>query len=323
MDYKAKFNLWCEQCKQNEKILAELNSMDEKMIKDAFYCDLSFGTGGLRGIIGAGTNRMNIYTVAKATQGLSYYLINLYGKEASVSIGYDSRINSYLFAQTTASVFSANGIHVYMWPTLTPVPTVSFATRYLNTSAGIMITASHNPSKYNGYKVYDNDGCQITNKTATNITNIINTIDPFNDVQIIDFDLAISKGMIEYISDDVMNSFISAVKLQSVLFGDEINRDVSIVYSPLNGTGFVPVTRVLNEAGFKNIHLVQEQCLPDGNFPTCPYPNPEIKEALSLGLSYCKHYNAELLLATDPDCDRIGIAVKDRNEEYVLLSGNE
>lgn len=308
----------------NEKDLSEeLKKMDETGIEDAFYRNLSFGTGGLRGTIGAGTNRMNIYTVAKATQGLADYLVRTYGQQASVSIGYDSRLKSDLFAHTAASVFAANGVAVYLWPRLNPVPTVSFATRYLHTSAGVMITASHNPSKYNGYKVYGADGCQITTEAAAEILADIEKLDIFSDVKKIDFEDAVKSGKIQYISDDVLTAFIEEVKGQSVLFGEEVNKDVAIVYSPLNGTGYIPVTRTLQEMGYTNITLVEEQRLPDGNFPTCPYPNPEIKEAMALGMEYAVKHNADLLLATDPDCDRVGIAVKDKNEEYVLLSGNE
>lgn len=307
----------------NKDILNELKSMEGAQIEDAFYRDLEFGTGGLRGVIGAGTNRMNIYTVAKATQGLSNYLLNKYGDSASVVVGYDSRIKSDLFAKTTASVFAANGIKVYLWSTLNPVPTVSFATRYLRASAGVMITASHNPAKYNGYKVYGADGCQITAEAATEIYSKIEKIDIFKDINFGDFDIALGDNKIEYISDNVLTAYIETVKKESVLFGDKVNKEVAIVYSPLNGSGYIPVTRALTEMGYTNITVVEEQRLPDGNFPTCPYPNPEIKEAMQLGIEYAKEYNADLLLATDPDCDRVGIAVKNENGEYILLSGNE
>lgn len=301
----------------------ELKQMDEADIEDAFYRNLAFGTGGLRGTIGAGTNRMNVYTVAKASQGLADYLVRTYGQTASVTIGYDSRLKSDVFAQTAAAVFAANGVAVHLWPRLNPVPTVSFATRYLQTSAGVMITASHNPSKYNGYKVYGNDGCQITTEAAAEILADIEKLDLFTDVKKTDFEDSLQCGKIQYISDEVLTAFIAEVKGQSVLFGEEVNKDVAIVYSPLNGTGYLPVTRTLQEMGYTNITLVEEQRLPDGNFPTCPYPNPEIKEAMKLGMEYAVKHNADLLLATDPDCDRVGIAVKDKNGEYVLLSGNE
>lgn len=212
---------------------------------------------------------------------------------------------------------------MYLWPRLTPVPTVSFATRHLHTCAGVMITASHNPSKYNGYKVYGSDGCQITTEAAAEILADIEKLDMFADVKKMDFEDAVCCGKIQYISDDVLNAFMEEVKGQSVLFGEEVKKDVAIVYSPLNGTGYVPVTKTLQEMGYTNITLVEEQRLPDGNFPTCPYPNPEVKEAMKLGMEYAAKHNADLLLATDPDCDRVGIAVKDRDGEYVLLSANE
>ena len=319
MNYKAEYDRWLE--KADDELRIELNTMDDAAIEDAFYRDLAFGTGGLRGTIGAGTNRMNVHVVGKASQGLSRYLLDE-GNSPSVVIGYDSRIKSDVFARTAASVFAVNGIRVWIWPELTPVPTVSFAVRELKASAGVMITASHNPSKYNGYKVYGQDGCQITTESAKDILAHINALDIFTDVKTMDFDKAVEQGLIRYIDPSVMDHFIEAVKSQSVLFGDKINRDVAIVYTPLNGTGLKPVTRVLEESGFTNITVVEEQKLPDGSFPTCPYPNPEIREAMELGLQYCKKTGADLLLATDPDADRCGIAVRD-GDDYRLLSGNE
>lgn len=321
-DYQFEFECWLKNAKDEDN-LKELNKMDASQKEDAFYRDLEFGTGGLRGVIGAGTNRINVYTVAKASKGLAEYLLKKYGESASVVVGYDSRIKSDIFAKTTASVFAANGIKVYLWSTLNPVPTVSFATRYLKASAGVMITASHNPAKYNGYKVYGADGCQITTEAAAEIYSQIEKIDIFKDINFGDFDTSLEEGKVEYISDDVLTAYIEKVKEQSVLFGDEVNRDVAIVYSPLNGAGYIPVTRALTEMGYSNVTVVEEQRLPDGNFPTCPYPNPEIKEAMQLGIEYAKKQNADLLLATDPDCDRVGIAVKNENGEFVLLSGNE
>lgn len=317
MNYKREYNTWLENVR-DEELLEKLRSMTEEQQEDAFYRNLAFGTGGLRGTIGAGTNRMNVHVVGKASQGLANYL----GAGASVVIGYDSRIKSDVFAKVASSVFAANNITVHLWPELNPVPTVSFAIRYLHASAGVMITASHNPSKYNGYKVYGSDGCQITTEAAKEILDQINATDIFADVKSTDFDVAVSEGKIQYIDSSVLTAFIEEVKTQSVLFGDEINRDVAIVYSPLNGTGLKPVTRVLEESGFTNITVVEEQKDPDGNFPTCPYPNPEIREAMELGLEYCRKNGADLLLATDPDCDRCGIAVKN-GEEYKLLTGNE
>lgn len=319
MDYKAEYNRWLE--KANEELKTELRAMDEAAIEDAFYRNLAFGTGGLRGTIGAGTNRMNVHVVAKASQGLANYLLST-TESPSVVIGYDSRIKSDVFAKTAAGVFAANGLKVHIWPELLPVPTVSFAVRYLHASAGVMITASHNPSKYNGYKVYGPDGCQITTEAAKVILAQIDALDIFADVKTSDFEGGLKNGAIDYIDPTVLDAFIAEVKRQSVLFGDEINRDVAIVYSPLNGTGLKPVTRALSESGFTNITVVEEQRNPDGNFPTCPYPNPEIREAMELGLQYASRLNADLLLATDPDCDRCGIAVKGE-EGYQLLTGNE
>lgn len=322
MNYKDEYSRWLANVKDAE-ILEALKAMDETQAEDAFYRNLAFGTGGLRGTIGAGTNRMNIYTVGKASQGLADYLVKTYGEKASVAIGYDSRIKSDVFAKMAASVFAANGVKVNLWPRLNPVPTVSFATRYLGTSAGVMVTASHNPSKYNGYKVYGDDGCQITTEAAAEVLNEIEKLDIFADVKTVDYEEAVENGVISYISDDVLTAFIEKVKNQSVLFGDEVNKDVAIVYSPLNGTGYIPVTCTLKEMGYTNITLVEEQRLPNGHFPTCPYPNPEIKEAMDLGMDYAVKNNADLLLATDPDCDRVGIAVKDAAGDYQLLSGNQ
>ncbi len=318
------YEFWVKYATEDEDVAVQLKEIagDEEQIEDAFYRNLSFGTGGLRGVIGAGTNRMNIYTVAKASQGLADYLKKNF-EEPSVAIGYDSRIKSDVFAKVAAGVFAANEVNVHIWPVLMPVPMLSFATRYLGTSAGIMITASHNPAKYNGYKVYGSDGCQITTEAAAEILEEIEKLDIFKDVRKRDFEQGVNEGVISYISDEVYTAFVEEVKKQSVLFGDEVNKDVAIVYSPLNGTGLRPVTRTLKEMGYTNIQIVKEQEEPDGHFPTCPYPNPEIKEAMALGMEYAKKYQADLLLATDPDCDRVGIAVKNKKGEYELLSGNQ
>lgn len=322
MDIKKEYMRWLANAVADVDVAAELKTLDEKKMEDAFYRDLSFGTGGLRGVIGAGTNRMNIYTVAKASQGLADYLKKNF-KAPSVVIGYDSRIKSDVFAKVAAKVFSANGIRVNIWPVLMPVPMVSFAIRYLHTTAGVMITASHNPSKYNGYKVYGADGCQITTEVAVEILKEIEKLDIFEDVKNGNFETGIANGSIQYISDEVYAAYIGEVKKQSMLFGEEVNKDVAIVYSPLNGTGLKPVVRTLKEQGYNNITVVKEQEQPDGNFPTCPYPNPEIKEAMALGMEYARKCNADLLLATDPDCDRVGIAVKNKRGEYELLTGNQ
>lgn len=322
MSYQKEYQLWLEKATMDEDIVNELKSMDEGQIEDSFYRNLAFGTGGLRGIIGAGTNRMNVYTVAKASQGLVDYLIKSF-TTPSVVIGYDSRIKSDVFAKVAASVFAENSIRVHIWPTLLPVSMVSYAVRYLHASAGVMITASHNPSKYNGYKVYDADGCQITTEAAAEILAEIEKLDVFNDVKMGNFETGVMTGQVTYIPDEVLTAFIEEVKNQSVLFGEEVNKDVAIVYSPLNGTGLVPITRTLKEMGYSNVTVVKEQEKPDGNFPTCPYPNPEIKEAMALGMEYARKCNADLLLATDPDCDRVGIAVKNKAGEYELLTGNQ
>lgn len=329
MDYRAEYDRWLSKIRfgneidpiERNDLLCELSSMNEQQIEDAFYRNLAFGTGGLRGTIGAGTNRMNVLTVAKATQGLSNYLLSCY-ESPSVVIGYDSRLKSDVFAKEAASVFAANGIKVFAWKTCLPVPTVSYAVRHLHASVGVMITASHNPSQYNGYKVYGSDGCQITIDAATDILEQIEIIDIFSDIARLPWKDALSIQWIEFIPENVLDSFINEVKKQSVLYGDDINHDIAIVYTPLNGTGLVPVMRVLQESGFSNITVVEEQRYPDGNFPTCPYPNPEIREAMELGLHYCESSGADMLIATDPDCDRCGIAVKE-GSSYKLLTGNE
>lgn len=322
MDYQKEYRRWLTKADMDPTLLEELRTMDEKQQEDAFYRDLSFGTGGLRGVIGAGTNRMNIYTVAKATQGLANYLKEHF-RAPSVAIGFDSRINSELFSKVAARVFAANGVKVHIWPELMPVPTVSFAVRELGCSAGVMVTASHNPSKYNGYKVYGADGCQITTQGAAEVLAKIEALDIFQDVRIMDFGTAWNDGQILRIPEAVYTAFVENVKAQSVLYEDKTTHDVAIVYSPLNGAGRKPVLRTLEELGYTNITVVKEQEEPDGRFPTCPYPNPEIREAMELGLRYAKEKNADLLLATDPDCDRVGIAVKNAQGDYVLLSGNE
>ena len=321
MNYKQEYDRWLN-CEIDEGLLPELNSMGEKEIEDSFCCNLTFGTGGLRGVIGAGTNRINIYTVAKASQGLANYVLKEYGETQSIAIAYDTRIKSDLFSETAAEVFAANGIKTYIFSEPMPTPCLSYAVRELGCSAGIVITASHNPSNYNGYKVYGWDGCQITTEAASAVQEQINKVDIFNDVKSMPFDDAVKSALIEYIPESIFASYVEEVKAQSVLFGDDIDRDVSIVYSPLNGTGLKPVIETLNGAGFNNITVVEEQVRPDGHFTTCPYPNPEEKEAMELGIRYCEENNGDLLLATDPDADRCGIAVR-FDEGYKLLTGNE
>lgn len=293
---------------------------DPAAIQDRFYRELEFGTGGLRGVLGAGTNRMNVYTVAKATQGYSSYL-NKTADEPSVAIAYDSRIHSEDFARTAAAVFAGNGIRVYIYSKLMPTPSLSFAVRDLKCSGGIVITASHNPAQYNGYKVYGADGCQITVQAAKDIQAEIDRVDPFQDVKRADFDTALAEGLITWISEDTVGRYLAAVGTASVL-PEDIARDVSIVYTPLNGAGVSCVPRCLKEHGFSNITIPTEQERPDGRFPTCPYPNPEVREALKVGLRWAEKTGSELLLATDPDCDRVGAAVKGP-EGYTLISGNE
>jgi len=317
-----KFNEWVANVKEDQDLINELKTMKDNkpLIEDAFYRDLEFGTGGLRGVIGAGTNRMNIYVIRKASQGLANY-INKHFDKPSISISYDSRIKSDVFSKTAAEVFAANGIKVFIYKELMPTPCLSYAVRELHTSGGIMVTASHNPAKYNGYKVYGSDGCQITTEAAAEILSEINNIDPFK-TKHSSFEENVKNGMIEYIDDELITKFINRVKEESVLFGEEIDKNVKIVYSPLHGTGLKPVTRILKETGYKNVVVVKEQEEPDGNFTTCPYPNPEIKEAMALGMEYAKKENADLLIATDPDCDRVGIAIRN-GEDYVLMSGNQ
>lgn len=320
------YQLWCEKARADKDVIDELKMMesDESRIEDAFYRELAFGTGGLRGVIGAGTNRMNVYTVAKASQGFANYIKRNFLKEKQkIAVSYDSRIKSDLFAKVAASVFAANDIDVMIYSELMPTPCLSYAVRKLACAGGIMITASHNPSKYNGYKVYGSDGCQITTEAATEILVDINNVDVFSDIKEMTFEEGLKSGRIQYIGEDVYTEFVEEVKNQSCLGDFKVDKNVAIVYSPLNGTGLKPVLRTLKESGYTNITVVKEQEEPNGNFPTCPYPNPEIKEAMAMGIEYAKKCNADLLLATDPDCDRVGIAVKNKEGEYVLLSGNE
>lgn len=314
--YQEEYKRWLSNV-TDEELLKELNGLtDAADIEDAFYKELEFGTGGLRGVLGAGTNRMNVYTVAKASQGLADYVVKHNG--ASIAVSYDSRIKSDVFARVSAAVFAANGLKVYIYPQLMPTPVLSFTTRYLSCAAGIMVTASHNPSKYNGYKVYGADGCQITSEAAKEILEAINSVDVFEDVKQCDFDEALKEEKICWIGNDVYDAFIAAVKKQSV----DTAGNLKLIYSPLNGTGLKPVTRILDEVGFKDVTIVKEQEQPDGNFPTCPYPNPEIREAMQIGLEYLERENGDLLLATDPDCDRVGIAVKD-GDDFRLMTGNQ
>lgn len=323
----AEYDRWLEYGRENQELIEELLEMkaQEEKIQDAFYKNLEFGTGGLRGILGAGTNRMNVYTVAKASQGLADYVNEKFSEEQrSIAVSYDSRIHSKDFAETAAQVFAANGIQVYIYDELMPTPCLSFAVRELGCAAGVMVTASHNPGEYNGYKVYGADGCQITTEAAKEIYEKIEKNDIFTQVSQISLEEAKDNHKVNYIPAAVYEKFLQCVQEQSVLGEkEEIDKNVSIVYSPLNGTGLKPVLDSLKRAGYGQITVVKEQEKPDGRFPTCPYPNPEIREAMSLGMEYAKKVHADLLLATDPDCDRVGIAVVNPRGEYQLLSGNE
>lgn len=318
---------WLENVK-DEELLAELSSMkesgDEEAITDAFFQDLAFGTAGLRGTIGAGTNRMNIYTVGRATQGFADYLNKTFDSP-TVAIARDSRNKGELFVQTTAAILAANGITSYVYPKISPVPTLSWATRYLKCSGGICMTASHNPAAYNGYKAYGPDGCQITSEAAAAISAAMEATDPFKDIKSMDFDDAVSQGLVKWIDDSCLDAYYDAVVDKSVnnLTPEQIAAaPLKLVYTPLNGTGLIPVTTVLKKVGITDVTVVPEQMDPDGNFPTCPYPNPEIRQAMQKGIDLCEEVKPDLLLATDPDADRVGVACAD-GDDYTLLTGNE
>ena len=301
--------------------LEEISGNDEQ-IRDRFAVALKFGTAGLRGVLGAGTNRMNIYVVRQATQGLANWVKTQSGSQL-VAISYDSRINSDVFARTAACVLAANGIHVRIYDALMPVPALSFATRYYKANAGIMITASHNPAKYNGYKAYGPDGCQMTDDAAAIVYAEIQKTDVLTGARLISFEKGLSSGLIQYVGEDCKEALYDAIKARSVRPGLCKTAGLKLVYSPLNGSGLVPVTRVLHDIGIDDITIVPKQQYPDGNFPTCPYPNPEIFEALRLGLELAEKSGADLMLATDPDADRVGIAIRCPDGSYELVSGNE
>ena len=324
MNTEALFNVWLDNAKDDSDLISELESIkgNESEIYERFYRELGFGTAGLRGVLGAGTNRMNVYTVRRATQGLANFLNQKYD-HPSVAISHDSRIKADLFAREAARVLAANGIKVFISTELQPTPVVSYAVRELKTDAGIMVTASHNPAKYNGYKCYGNDGCQMTDVSANAVFEEIKNVDYFNgDIKLISFDEGLENGLIEWISDSLYESYLDNVQAQSVNPGICQNSGLKVVYTPLNGAGNKLVRKVLARIGVENIVIVPEQENPDGNFTTCPYPNPEIKEALALGLDLCEKEQADLLLATDSDSDRVGIAVKTK-DGYRLMSGNE
>ncbi len=329
-DVRAELERWIGNVDDAE-LSAELDDMrkkadagDDSAMVDAFFQDLSFGTAGLRGIIGAGTNRMNIYTVGRATQGFADYL-NAHFEAPSVAIARDSRNKGELFVKTTAAILAANGVSVHVYPRISPVPTLSWAVRDLGCSGGICMTASHNPAPYNGYKAYGPDGCQITSEAAAAISAAIAETDAFTGVKTMDFDEAVAAGTIRWIDDAVLERYYDAVLAQSVnnLSAEQISAaPLKLVYTPLNGTGLVPVTTVLSRAGVSDVTVVPEQEQPDGDFPTCPYPNPEIREAMQRGIDLCEQVHPDLLLATDPDADRVGVACKD-GDDYTLLTGNE
>ncbi|MCM1314988.1 MAG: phospho-sugar mutase [Alistipes senegalensis] len=318
------YNLWLKNATNDPDLQAELTVIagDDDAIRDRFYRELEFGTGGLRGVIGAGTNRMNIYTVKRATQGFADYLNQEY-TNPSVAVSFDSRIKSDVFSKAAAEVLAANGIKVHIYKELMPTPCLSFAVRALNCQGGIMVTASHNPAKYNGYKVYGDDGCQITLRGAEIILDKINSLDIFNDVKSSSFDEEVKKGNICFIGQEVIEDFYKKVLAEGINTELCATSGLKVVYTPLNGTGNKPVREILKRIGISNVTVVKEQEKPDGNFPTCPYPNPEIREALEVGLRYCNEVQPDLLLATDPDCDRVGIAVPDGKGGYALFSGNE
>ncbi len=324
MDTMKLYRDWCENAREDSDLVAELEAIrdNEQEIFERFYTALKFGTAGLRGIIGAGTNRMNIYVVRQATQGLANYVLNKYGKGA-VAISHDSRIKADLFMNEAARVLAANGIKVYITRELEPTPVLSYLVRYFKCQAGIMVTASHNPAKYNGYKAYGEDGCQMTDAAATAVYDEITKLDIFKDVKLADFDEALASGMIEYVDDSVYDSYLEKVLEQQVNPGICEGANLKVVYTPLNGTGNKLVRRVLKTIGVEDVEIVKEQELPDGNFTTCPYPNPEIREALAKGLELCAKVKPDLLIATDPDADRVGIAVRDYDGSYRLITGNE
>ncbi len=322
--YMDDYRRWCAATLEDPALTAELKEIagDENEIKERFAIALEFGTGGLRGVLGAGSNRMNIYTVRQATQGLANW-VKSQGGEQLVAVSYDSRINSDVFAREVSCVLAANGIRVRIYDALMPVPALSFATRYYHANAGVMITASHNPAKYNGFKAYGPDGCQVTDHAAEVIYTEIQKTDILEGAKHIPFDQGVAQGLIQYVDDDCKEALYSAIEACAVRPGLCKTAGLKLVYSPLNGSGLVPVTRVLHDIGIDDITIVPEQQYPDGHFPTCPYPNPEIFEALRLGLALAEKTGADLMLATDPDADRVGIAMRCADGSYELVSGNE
>ena len=324
MNINSLYEEWLSKASADPDLKAELESIkgNAEEISDRFYRSLEFGTAGLRGVIGAGTNRMNVYTVCRATQGLADFL-NAHFENPSCAIGYDSRIKSDYFSIESAKTLAANGVKVYLFSELQPTPCLSYAIRKFKTSGGIILTASHNPGKYNGYKCYDSNGYQMTDDEAEETYGYIQKVDYFTGIKSMDFDEAVEKGLIEYMGEEVIESFLDEVEKQCINKKACAEADLKVIYTPLNGTGNKPVRKILSRIGIKNVFVVPQQELPDGNFPTCPFPNPEIKQAFECALEMTKDIKADILLATDPDCDRVGIAVPGANGEYVLMSGNE
>ncbi|NLM50969.1 MAG: phospho-sugar mutase [Clostridiaceae bacterium] len=326
MDYLDKYRLWLTKSDLESDLKAELEAIkdNDDEIKERFFKDLEFGTAGLRGILGAGTARMNVYTVRKATQGLADYINSLNVPNRHVAIAYDSRIKSAEFALEAAKVFAANGIKAYLFETLKPVPLLSFTIRYLNCISGVVVTASHNSPKYNGYKAYGPDGGQLANEGAREVMQRINNIDIFKDVKIISEEEALKQGLLQYIGEEIENAYLENVYEQHINRGIfEKAKDFKVVYTPFHGTGLVPVTKIFKKVGLKNFILVEEQTTPDGNFPTVKSPNPEEKEGFKLAIELAKKENCDLIVGTDPDCDRVGIVVRNNNGEYVNLTGNQ
>lgn len=324
MEIKKLYDEWLKNANADPDLIAELKEIggNDEEINDRFYTELEFGTAGLRGVIGAGTNRMNVYTVCRATQGLADFL-NAHYDNPSCAIGYDSRIKSDYFSKEAAKTLAANGIKVYIYEELEPTPCLSYAIRKFGTQGGIILTASHNPAKYNGYKCYDYNGYQMTDEEAAETYEYIKKVDYFTGIKSMDFDEAVNSGLIEYMGQDVIESFLDEVQKQCVNPGICEKAGLKVIYTPLNGTGNKPVRRILSRIGVKDIYIVPEQENPDGNFPTCPYPNPEIRQAFELALKVAEGNDADILLATDPDCDRVGIAVNDGSGKFELMSGNE
>ena len=321
MTYENQLRLWLDRAGEDPDLIAELREVqhDEKAVSDRFYRHLAFGTGGLRGVLGAGTNRMNIYTVRRATQGLADYL-NATDLPKSVAIAHDSRVKGDLFAREAARVLAANGITAHLYPRLEPTPALSWAVRYLRCGAGICVTASHNPAQYNGYKVYGADGCQITPEAAEKVLAAMERTDCFDGVKLADYDAAAAEGKIQIIPDECLDAFVDAVL--ALRPGNDVSK-LKLVYTPLNGSGLECVKKLLAKMGVTELTVVPSQEAPDGHFPTCPYPNPEIREAMEEGLRLCGEVKPDLLIGTDPDCDRMGAAVPDGQGGYRLITGNE